>query len=137
MYRQQEKRPITRPTLGSRLETLRGPTTSRAVVCAKLAQLGLRLDRSTLLQYERGTVESPSAVVLWGLAQIYRVPLDDLMSALLFDVTKRPQAKRHEAEPLTPEQRIIAELSGPLSPHLRQTLVAFLEALRRDLSTAR
>jgi transcriptional regulator with XRE-family HTH domain len=130
MSRQQTAREIRAPKFGALLTSLRGPHTSRGAICSKLARFGLSLDRSTLLQYERGTVRSPDPTILWGLAQIYRVPLNDLMLALLRDVSpKHHPMIRHEVDPLTPEQRVIAELSSAVSPKARQALVTLLELL--------
>lgn len=79
-------RPIVAPTFGAHLQALRGAH-SRGAICDQLTPFGLSLDRSTLLQYERGTVGSPDPVILWALAQIYGMRLDDLFSALVFDRT--------------------------------------------------
>jgi transcriptional regulator with XRE-family HTH domain len=137
MSRRQADRSIVAPQFGALLTTLRGAHTSRGIICAKLARFGLALDRSTLLQYERGTVASPSPTILWGLAQIYRVPLNDLVVALLRDVsTNRTQLFRHEVEPFTPEQRAIAELSSAMSPKARQALVTLLELLLNEHAEA-
>jgi transcriptional regulator with XRE-family HTH domain len=59
-----------------------------------LLALGLSLDRSTLLQYERGTVGSPDPVVLWGLSRLYRVAVDDLIADLVRDRTGRAVSRR-------------------------------------------
>lgn len=81
-------RPIVAPTFGARLFALRG-SSSRGAICDRLVAFGLSLDRSTLLQYERGTVGSPDPVILWGLGQIYAVALTDLVGALVYDQTGR------------------------------------------------
>lgn len=131
MSRRQADRSIVAPQFGALLTTLRGAHTSRGIICAKLARFGLALDRSTLLQYERGTVASPSPTILWGLAQIYRVPLNDLVVALLRDVsTNRTQVWHHDE--VEPEQRALAELASAMSPTERQTLVALLDLLLRE-----
>jgi hypothetical protein len=52
------ERPVVAAGFGARLQLLRG-SQSRATVCERLLDYGLSLDRSTLLQYERGTVSSP------------------------------------------------------------------------------
>jgi len=136
MSRQQAERAVVAPKFGALLTTLRGSHTSRGVICSKLARFGLALDRSTLLQYERGTVASPSPTILWGLAQIYRVPLNDLVLALLRDLSPKHPAFRHEVDPLTAEQRMIAELSMALSPKARQALVTLLEVLLAEKAHA-
>jgi hypothetical protein len=78
------------PAFGAHLRALRGPQ-SRGVVCRRLEELvGVRFDRSTLLRYEAGEVLTPDPLVLWGLARIYLVPLEDLLVRLHADRLHRP-----------------------------------------------
>jgi transcriptional regulator with XRE-family HTH domain len=79
-----QKKRSRNPTLrafGSRLRELRGGL-SREQVSRKLAHLGVPLGNSTLSQYEKGTVWAPDPGVLWGLAETYRVHVEDLIAVL-------------------------------------------------------
>lgn len=84
--RHSRQRPVIAPTFGKYLSELRG-TRSRGVICEELKRFGVELDRSTLLQYERGTVSAPDPAALWALGRLYRVSLDDLALVLLRDRT--------------------------------------------------
>jgi len=55
------------------------------------------LGGSTLAQYEKGTVWAPDPGVLWGLARIYRVPLEDLVKLLAAN-RANPNAAPSEAD---------------------------------------
>lgn len=66
------KRRVVAPRFGEALRRLRGRQ-SRGEVCRVLASKGLALDRSTLLQYERGTVATPNLAIVWTLAKHYGV----------------------------------------------------------------
>jgi hypothetical protein len=66
---------------GRRLEELRG-TRTREQVSVRLRELGVPLGGSTLAQYEGGSVWAPDPGVLWGLAQIYRVEHEDIVTLL-------------------------------------------------------
>jgi transcriptional regulator with XRE-family HTH domain len=55
---------------------------STAQVEGKLADAGTRLGRSTVTQYEKGTVWSPDPIVLSELARIYRVDIRGLIAVL-------------------------------------------------------
>jgi transcriptional regulator with XRE-family HTH domain len=81
-----------------------------------LLALGVSLDRSTLLQYERGTVSSPDPVMLWGLGRLYRVPVDDLVADLVRDRTGLAVPRREAPVELDGDQRgavaLLAKLSG-------------------------
>jgi transcriptional regulator with XRE-family HTH domain len=50
---------------------------------SRLEALGIALDRASIYAYESGRVAAPDAAVLWGLARIYKVNLEELISALL------------------------------------------------------
>jgi transcriptional regulator with XRE-family HTH domain len=65
-----KQKDILTPKFGAQLRRLRGRA-SRGEVCRMLATKGLPIDRSTLLQYERGTVRNPSVAILWTLSQHY------------------------------------------------------------------
>jgi transcriptional regulator with XRE-family HTH domain len=65
---------------------------SREQISLKLTEKGTPLGATTLLQYEKGAVWAPDAGVLWGLGQIYGVPLDDLVALLLAN-RQHPETK--------------------------------------------
>jgi len=124
-------RPIVVPTFGAYLKQLRGKT-SRGKICEQLTKHypGLKLDRSTLLQYERGTVLSPDPAILGGLARLYRVPLDDLIVHLIRDRSAHADRFSAAVPPtLDAEQRLIAEWFGRLSSDAREAIHVILEAL--------
>jgi transcriptional regulator with XRE-family HTH domain len=91
--------------------------------------LGVSLDRSTLLQYERGTVGSPDPVVLWGLSRLYRVTLDDLVADLVRDRTGRAVSRRETPFELDGDQRGAAALLGKLSGDELSAVYRYLEFL--------
>lgn len=55
---------------------------SRQHIADRLADLGTPLAVTSLLQYEAGSVWSPDPCVLWGLAQLYGLPLDQIIGRL-------------------------------------------------------
>ena len=79
---------------GATLAQLRNSTgLSAAAVVSDLKVFGINLDRASIYAYEAGRVAAPDAAVVWGLARIYGVRLDELISTLV-DVraTNRPGA---------------------------------------------
>ncbi|PYR29868.1 MAG: hypothetical protein DMF90_28910 [Acidobacteria bacterium] len=69
---------------GAKLAELRKATgLSAAAVVKDLKELGIDLDRASIYAYEAGRVAAPAAAVVWGLARIYGVKLDDLVNALV------------------------------------------------------
>lgn len=69
------------PAFGKALTTLRGKRTPQQI-SQRLAALGIHINRSTLWQYEHGTVGAPDPVVIWGLAKIYKTDLAGLIDRL-------------------------------------------------------
>lgn len=122
------ERPIVAAGFGARLRLLRG-SRSRAAVCEQLRARGLSLDRSTLLQYERGTVGSPDPVMLWGLSHLYRVSVDDLVADLLRDRTGLIVPRREATIELNGDQRGAAELLAKLSDKELSSVNRYLEFL--------
>lgn len=123
------ERPIVAPTFGARLMTLRGAR-SRGVICRMLRQYGLELDRSTLLQYERGTVGSPDPAILWALGRIYHVSIDDLVLDLVRDRTRRPVPAAETRGPLlTDDQLRAVQYLGQLDDDSRGHMIALLADL--------
>ncbi len=117
---------------------------SREQIARKLEQFGAKIDESTLVQYEKGAVWSPDPTVLAGLAQIYEVRTDWLIS-LLVENRKDPNARTieylplpsmddPESEPqpiLTADQRHLLQMWNKLPPELRQhvlTMIGYIAA---------
>jgi transcriptional regulator with XRE-family HTH domain len=130
------ERPIVAAGFGARLRLLRG-LLSRGAICERLLALGVSLDRSTLLQYERGTVGSPDPVVLWGLSRLYRVTLDDLVADLVRDRTGRAAPRREVFIELDGDQRGAAALLGKLSGEELSAVNRYLEFLTAPLPIER
>jgi transcriptional regulator with XRE-family HTH domain len=82
---------------GGYLRALRG-SRSREQIATRLRDMGVQFDESTLVQYEKGTVWSPDVGVLWGLSQIYSVPLGQLVLIL------RENRSNSEADPIDWQQ---------------------------------
>jgi transcriptional regulator with XRE-family HTH domain len=102
------------PRFGARLKALReavkigNKKRSQEHVANRLAvKYGLQLDRSTLSEYEKGTVMAPDAGVLWGLAQIYDVPVGELAQFLV--------AERSGGKVSVPEVTAGVHIASPLS----------------------
>jgi transcriptional regulator with XRE-family HTH domain len=99
-------------------------------MCDALLALGLPLNRSTLLQYERGTVTSPDPAVLWGLSRLYHVTVDDLVLDLVRDRTHRPvPARIADGVPLTDAQRRAAEYIAQVDSQTAEQFLRFLAYL--------
>jgi transcriptional regulator with XRE-family HTH domain len=94
-----------------------------------LVAVGLSLDRSTLLQYERGTVGSPDPVVLWGLGWLYHVTVDDLIADLVRDRTGRAAPRREMPIELDVDQRRLVDSFADLSDESRRVALGILEVL--------
>lgn len=130
------QRPVVVAAFGAYLRDLRLRAGSRrpltlGMVLQRLAQRGIALSEGTLSQYETGTVERPDPVVLAGLAEIYGVPLDEIVAALhaaryggaMPVSTPRvvPALRRDEAE--------VLEHYTALSPRGRRELRTYLAGL--------
>ena len=127
--RDRRDRPVVVPIFGAQLLALRGKR-SRGWMCQQLTTFGLSLDRSTLLQYERGTVASPDPAILWGLGRLYHVSLDDLVLALMRDRTGRPVLARDLRPPALDEEQLrIATFVGQIDDASRRALAVLAEAL--------
>jgi len=106
---------------GAKLKALRGGR-SREQISLRLQTLGVTLDESTLVQYEKGTVWAPDAGVLWGLAVIYNQSLTDLIGLLLLN-RQNPDASVGDADMLFANARGFHEserlerLLGTRLPH--------------------
>lgn len=117
---------------GARLRELRTEARSREVIARKLATLGVALDESTLVQYEKGTVWAPDAGVLWGLSEIYKVPLVELTTLLVINRAD-PSAKSWRDLLRQPPDQGSTHGGGVDVPDLTDRL---LEIKRRDESLA-
>jgi transcriptional regulator with XRE-family HTH domain len=104
-------------------------------MCERLLAFGLSLDRSTLLQYERGTVRSPDPMVLWGLGRLYHVTVDDLVADLVRDRTGRAVPSGDAPIELDADQRCAAELIAELSGDSRRVALGILEVLAARLTS--
>lgn len=74
------------PAFGAHLRQLRGDE-SIAEVCRAIRSIGLALDHSTLIHYERGTVKAPDPALLFALGQHYDV--DDVSDLIRLLVQER------------------------------------------------
>lgn len=126
------------PLFGDALRQLRGQQ-SRGDVCRVLASKGLTLDRSTLLQYERGTVRTPNLAIVWMLAQHYGVSDREfarLVALLAYELTgtrgPRPTLETRE----DPEQRRLAAIVRGLPTTLQKSVITIVRRLA-DAETAR
>jgi transcriptional regulator with XRE-family HTH domain len=109
MVRKRE-RPVVAPAFGAQLTALRERVEGRSqewVVRALASRFGLSFSRSTLSQYEKGTVLAPDAGILWGLAQIYDVPVMGLIQYLV--------AERSGGKVTVPEVTAGVHTAQPLS----------------------
>ena len=105
---------------------------SRQQISVKLKHLGVPLDESSLFQYEAGTVWAPDPGVLWGLAEIYRVPLMELI-LLLKANRARPGADPSKWSDLlrhSRDQALDAHQGGPVDA----TASARILELERELA---
>lgn len=134
MAKRPRHRPLVTPEFGAQLQRLRGAR-SRGEICRRVAEYGLTMDRSTLLQYERGTVAAPDPAILWALGRIYLLDtIDELLTVLVMDRTGRQLRAgtdiRHPG--LTPAQIRIAELFGSLAPSVQGKLTALLDSILQN-----
>jgi transcriptional regulator with XRE-family HTH domain len=115
---------------GTKIAQLRkGSGLSAAGVAKRLAGLGIPLDRASIYAYESGRVAAPDAVVLWGLAQIYGVDLEELVAALL-DARKQvePRFNRmHRLVEPTSTEIAVLERFRKLTAAARKSCIDFLD----------
>lgn len=72
-------------------------------VVHRLQRYHVKLDNSTLYNYEAGTVAAPDAGVLWGLCQIYSdLEIDPLLAFLVHTRSGLPVAAPKRAATTTP-----------------------------------
>lgn len=114
---------------GQRLETCRGKR-SRQAVANQLRKMSIRIDPSTLHQYEHGTVAAPDPRVLWGLSHIYGVTLDYL-TAPLVPGSDSPRASVTPAMSEAAER--VARAYDAMTPVQQKAIVGQLEALGFNL----
>lgn len=131
-------RAIVAPLFGDALRRLRGRQ-SRGEVCRVLASKGLALDRSTLLQYERGTVRTPNIAIVWTLAKHYGVSDREfarLTAILTHELTGRPGPVPTLASRYTPEQRRLLAVVGEFPITVQKSVMTIIRRLG-DLEVAR
>jgi transcriptional regulator with XRE-family HTH domain len=92
---------------------------SGAAVIARLASIGIRLDRRSIYAYEAGRIAAPDAGVVWGLAQIYGVDTDDLISALILARTGT-RAQPPKCDPNLGETIVVSNRERELVMQLRK-----------------
>lgn len=102
---------------------------SAADVVKELRALGVELNSASIYTYEAGRVSSPAAAVIWGLAQVYGVNLEDLVRILV-----DPRATSRLAGPdrsthlrLSLEERNAVNRLRQLSPAARKAVLEFLD----------
>lgn len=123
------ERTIHCPQFGALLLSLRGKE-SRSAVCRFINEdFGLWLDRSTLLQYERGTVKAPDPAILFALAYHYGVEeVGDLIAVLVKERLARPigSALQIGRSKFDREQRRVAEWFGEIGPEAKAAVLLLL-----------
>lgn len=92
----QRNRPVVVMAFGKWLQGLRGKL-SRQQVVNRLDTHGVKLDPSTLHQYEHGTVAAPDPVVLLELSELYQTDLRQVVSVLRSN-RANPKLKDEEVE---------------------------------------
>jgi len=129
----ERKRSVALPKFGAQLRRLRGDQT-RGDICRALETYGLKVDRSTLLQYERGTVKAPDPAILWALGRIYQqASIDDLLTIIAIERTGRTLRQGVElARPTLSAQQVkVAEWFGAFDPEIQRVLLVLMEALTK------
>jgi transcriptional regulator with XRE-family HTH domain len=115
---------------GGKLAELRKSSgLSAAAVVKRLADFGIVLDRGSIYAYEAGRVAAPDAIVVWGLARVYRVKLEDLLNVLVDAraATRLVQSIRsREPEPSRAELDLLRRLRR-LSPSARKACLDFID----------
>lgn len=113
-------------------ELRRSSKLSAAEVVKRLKALGIEIDRASVYTYEAGKVLAPDAGVVWGLAQIYGVSTDTLISELVAarrgepsDTKLRESRELRRIGPASDETSLL-ELWRRLSPQQKKTCLEFL-----------
>ena len=92
------------------------------------AEVGIELDRASIYAYEAGRVAAPDAAVLWGLARVYGVNIDDLIGTLVgyrgIERLVVPERKQ-DWKPSSAELKVIARLRK-MSPTSRKSCIEFI-----------
>ena len=113
---------------------------SGAEVVRRLEKLGIETDRASVYAYEAGRVSAPDAGLVWGLAHVYGVGTDELISALVaarsgqsmkpLQSNNRMQAAGFD---LAKDEREIIMQFRKLPPRERRLCREFVFAQRRPL----
>jgi transcriptional regulator with XRE-family HTH domain len=115
---------------GAKLAELRRATgLSAAAVARDLGELGVALDRASIYAYEAGRVAAPDAAVVWGLARIYGVKLEDLVNALVDEraISRLVSSNRPpKLRPSRAELHVLERLRQ-LSPTARKACLDFID----------
>lgn len=131
-------RPVISPNFGRQLTRLRG-TRSRGDVVRGLQRYGIAVDRSTLLQYEHGSVSAPDPAILWALGRYYGLDsIDELIAVLVMDRTGRALREGIDIaiSPFSNEQREIAEAYGGFPVEVKTALRTVFTGLQAGNLTA-
>jgi transcriptional regulator with XRE-family HTH domain len=126
------ERVVCCPRFGERLRQLRGDESRQDVCDAIKAHHNLFIDRSTLLQYERGTVKAPDPVILWALAQHYGVEdVGDLIVVLVKERLARPVGYEIISQSkFTRDQRKVATWLAEFGDESKSAVMILLQKLR-------
>jgi transcriptional regulator with XRE-family HTH domain len=134
------ERPVVVPEFGNLLVDLRGKRSRGLVVRILLDSYALKLDDTSLLQYERGTVAAPDPAILWALSRIYGADFEELISALVMERTGREVAVAGDpGGPLDidADERSLIHALRSLPPERRQFYVElWADTTRRELESA-
>src|SRR5579871_491571 len=104
-------------------------------VARRLEHLGIVIDRASIYAYENGRISAPDAGVVWGLAHIYGVPVEDLIATLVRSRTNRAAASAPRL-PMTPtlhvsdDERALIRTWRTLSPTAKRACQQFIDFQR-------
>jgi transcriptional regulator with XRE-family HTH domain len=115
---------------------------SAADVVKRLKALGIHVVRASIYAYEAGTVAAPDAGVVWALAQVYGVPVADLIRDLVADrnggqIVQGGKTRREAPRGLSEAEIDLLDLWRRLSPQQRKTCDEFIRFQARKPSERR
>ena len=114
---------------GSVLAALRQASgLSAAEVVERLKTLGVEINRASIYTYEAGRVSAPDAGVVWGLSQIYCVPVADLIADLV-------ALRKGESRPDRPKTS--ASGKSDANEHLTEAEIEWVQQWRQLTPQAR
>jgi len=84
-------------------------------VVRRLKDFGVQVDRASIYNYEAGKVSAPDAGVVWALAHIYGVSVEELIAGLVADRSgERPNQGRKTAPELQSQPAALSEAEATL-----------------------